>query len=559
MLVSRMAGNVAALWIANAALIAVLVSRPPREWPPALVSFAAGVTAANLLFGDSLISAIGLGAINTVEGLVAGLVIRPRLGDRPDFGDRSDLVWFVLGAAFVAPMVGAMLGVLFHTTLVGGNVLELWVAWRAWFLADCLGNLAFAPLFTMALGGFRDPDAASVPASPLANFWPLAVVGATSILVFAQPQPVAYLLVAATLVATFRLGPRGAALAIAIVALIGGGATLAGFGPFTVAGRSPAQEGALFQLLLGVLFLCSLPVAAVLAERSRLAARLAEGEARYRDLVDNIGDLVYVTDAEFRFTALNTAWVKLTGVPVAAGIGRMTTDFIHPDDRHLLIAARDRLTTSGERVTVRSLTINGVRHMSVLAHAIRDDAGRLIGTRGTATDVTAQVEAEAALRLAAETDALTGLANRRRLLAGLDLALVNADNGGGPLSLVLLDVDRFKAVNDQYGHPAGDAVLVAIARELLSIAGGHLAARFGGEEFALVLPGFDARAAHEFSEVLRARIAARTLHPVPRVTVSLGIAERQPGEGAATLIARADAALYAAKAAGRNQVMRAAA
>lgn len=159
-------------------------------------------------------------------------------------------------------------------------------------------------------------------------------------------------------------------------------------------------------------------------------------------------------------------------------------------------------------------------------------------------------------RRLASTDPLTGLANRRQL----DEALREALAGHRPTSLVMVDLDHFKAVNDTHGHPAGDQVLRQCAGILGELAGeGAVAARFGGEEFALILPLGAVREAVAVAERIRARICQSTV--VIRqtgqrlnVTASLGVALASPGELPAQLIERADAALYEAKRGGRNRV-----
>lgn len=169
------------------------------------------------------------------------------------------------------------------------------------------------------------------------------------------------------------------------------------------------------------------------------------------------------------------------------------------------------------------------------------------------------------LRRISEQDALTGIANRRRFDACLELEWRQAAREGKPISLVIADIDFFKGYNDNYGHPAGDACLRSVATGLRSAADlpSALAARIGGEEFALLLPGTDADGAMEAAERARlAVLALRIPHGHSRVsewvTVSLGVATVAPmpsndGGAARTLIKLADQGLYAAKRSGRNR------
>ncbi|HTU09639.1 MAG TPA: diguanylate cyclase [Allosphingosinicella sp.] len=163
------------------------------------------------------------------------------------------------------------------------------------------------------------------------------------------------------------------------------------------------------------------------------------------------------------------------------------------------------------------------------------------------------------LQRMASTDALTGLPNRRRLMEGMELEVTRAERNGRPLAFALLDIDRFKSINDTHGHPAGDAVLQAVADELGKVTrAGDLLGRFGGEEFAIVMPETNLEQARWACERLRKAVAGRTMHypngTVGRVTISSGVALLAGEEGCDHLISRADGALYKAKEDGRDLV-----
>lgn len=160
----------------------------------------------------------------------------------------------------------------------------------------------------------------------------------------------------------------------------------------------------------------------------------------------------------------------------------------------------------------------------------------------------------------AQHDSLTGLANRRSFDAALKQTLLQARRDGQPLTLLLLDLDNFKAYNDSLGHPAGDA-LIRVFGEVLgrfSRRPMDLAARVGGEEFALLLFDCDAQAAQTIARQILSALAERAVpHPAPvqgrYVTTSIGIVMWQPGQTADQLYHAADAALYRAKQAGKNR------
>jgi len=163
------------------------------------------------------------------------------------------------------------------------------------------------------------------------------------------------------------------------------------------------------------------------------------------------------------------------------------------------------------------------------------------------------------INLLASTDPLTGLANRRTLEHGLEVMLERAARLDTSLAVIMVDIDYFKQVNDNYGHACGDEALKAVAGLLAgAVRNVDLAARYGGEEFALVLENTDVRGAEKLAERIRAAVEAMAVAcegQEIKVTISMGIAIC-PGHGddPETLLARADEALYRAKEAGRNRV-----
>jgi diguanylate cyclase (GGDEF)-like protein len=158
-------------------------------------------------------------------------------------------------------------------------------------------------------------------------------------------------------------------------------------------------------------------------------------------------------------------------------------------------------------------------------------------------------------------DGLTGLANRRAASDALHAEAARAERLETPLSVVLADLDGFKDVNDVHGHAVGDAVLRVFAEVLReTLRESDVAGRWGGEEFLLLLPGADEEGAAQLAERVRIGLAARTIPGVPglRVTASFGVAEYAGETNTEQLVAAADAALYAAKRAGKDRVERAA-
>jgi diguanylate cyclase (GGDEF)-like protein len=162
------------------------------------------------------------------------------------------------------------------------------------------------------------------------------------------------------------------------------------------------------------------------------------------------------------------------------------------------------------------------------------------------------------MRRLALTDELTGAPNRRSVLALLPNALNDAS--GRNAAALLLDIDHFKRINDTFGHATGDRVLQLVAAQIrASLLPGEFFGRVGGEEFLIVLPVADLRSAHLRAEILRSRISAIDIASVapelPPLTASIGVAVSRPDDSTRTILQRADAALYRAKASGRNRVL----
>jgi diguanylate cyclase (GGDEF)-like protein/PAS domain S-box-containing protein len=235
-----------------------------------------------------------------------------------------------------------------------------------------------------------------------------------------------------------------------------------------------------------------------------------------------------------------------------SGRGRFVGDYL--DEARV---ARATQRSSGLRSAHYEPVLRDGQVAGVLVVATRDlrarDAGGvgalmrlLAGEAGTAlalSDLLARLDAQA------RTDQLTGLANRRTWDHELPRELARSRRTGEPLSLALLDLDRFKAYNDTHGHPAGDRLLRGAAAawgERLRAT--DVLARYGGEEFAVLLPACDAASAEAVAEKLREAVPGAE-------TCSIGVATWDGGESAEALVARADAALYAAKGAGRDRVV----
>ncbi|HRP98278.1 MAG TPA: diguanylate cyclase [Rhodocyclaceae bacterium] len=292
----------------------------------------------------------------------------------------------------------------------------------------------------------------------------------------------------------------------------------------------------------------------------------------------------FVLDAERRVMVWNHACERLTAVPASEVIGtRNHWCGFYTQERHCLadIVALDRhdeLAALYAAHTEPSETGNGLRaenwcsmprtgnrlYLAVDAGPIYDDSGKLIAVVETLRDMTELKQAHLALQNLASRDGLTGIANRRTFDIQLQREWLRAQRDGAPLSLILADIDYFKRYNDYYGHQQGDACLRQVADALAGAIyrPADLVARYGGEEFAAIMPDTDRHGAFEVAERLREAVSGLRLphacsEVASHVTMSLGVATLvpTPGQQPDHLVAAADAALYAAKHAGRNRAI----
>ncbi|MCX4195845.1 GGDEF domain-containing protein, partial [Methylobacterium organophilum] len=182
--------------------------------------------------------------------------------------------------------------------------------------------------------------------------------------------------------------------------------------------------------------------------------------------------------------------------------------------------------------------------------------------RETRSEIETLREKLDATRRESLTDALTGLANRKHFEETLKASMETARARTTPMSLIILDIDFFKRFNDLYGHLTGDQVLRLVAIVMRENAGKQAQlARFGGEEFGIILPGVDRAVAKQVAETVRTSVMGRELvkrstgESLGKITISLGVAVLRPGDTPASLMERADLCMFAAKRAGRNRFL----
>lgn len=293
-----------------------------------------------------------------------------------------------------------------------------------------------------------------------------------------------------------------------------------------------------------------------------------ESEARYRLLADNVVDLIICLNHDLKPTYVSPASRQLLGCDPDEVATATLEDFALLEDRAFLDTALRFLQEKGELVDFRFR----VRHRSGMVRWL-EMSGRKPGGDDSIVlvlhDITTRQQAEEQLEEAnnrlrdiAARDFLTGLANRRALEDLLGKEFRRAQRNASSLALIMIDVDRFKAYNDLYGHPGGDTCLRKIAEAVRSALQrpSDLAARYGGEEIAILLPDTDEIGAYTVAERIRSIVLDLKIEHRGGVdhiaTISAGVAAIIPKEGKtwADLLDAVDQALYAAKAGGRNRI-----
>lgn len=554
--------GIAMLWPASGILLAVLliVSRQRAMWH--IAAAAVGSLAANLETGNALTVAFGFTAANITESALAAWLMRRRIAYRISFTDPAGLIRFC-NAAIIVTLLSATIAL----AAAPEPSVRLWFSW---FSTDLLGILIVTPVVLIVGRSLYLNFARIRLAAAREGFAVFAIVTIVTALTFAQSSfPMLFLPMLAVLFAAFRLGPLGAAGGVLIVAAASTIATTKGVGPQTLMDTGPLVRSLFLQFYLLMLFAAALPVATLLAARQKLVDNLAT-KMRLLELAESAAQVGHWRlDVSSKSVTWSEEVFRIHGL-----VHRLPPQFetaieaYHPDDRDRVSAHIEQAIAQGGgfEFTARIVRPGGeIRH--IFSKGETDHSGKdgSPGLFGIIQDITTQVAHEASIQdararaeaaaqealMLAETDLLTGIANRRKITAVLDEAVRGSQESGRPVSIAIFDIDHFKRINDTFGHDAGDAVLKRIAADAAAeIRSGDTVGRFGGEEFVIVLPDATAQMATIVAE--RVRLAIEAGQGTPCVTISLGVAELAPGEPAEALLKRADQALYVAKSEGRN-------
>jgi diguanylate cyclase (GGDEF)-like protein/PAS domain S-box-containing protein len=556
------------IWVANGLLLAYLLLAPRWRWPIYLsIGIAAHMTAFLLTQGCWHWADPVFAGLDALEVLLGASMLRRRSAQLPRFIDFSYVLRFVACAAIAAPVI---VGLIFTLISVIWWHHPAGKAFFNWAAIDGLGAVVVTPA-CVAIFQTRFKS----PKGPRKSWVYLALLVAVTITAFSRTSvPVLSFTYPLLLLILLGLGLGWASLATLFVAGAEGwiathrGGSLA----ISVAGAGAAISLRLQAFVVAAMLI--LYIVSVVIERQRaIERRLQKIAAQYALVTENSRDVIILADIQGRRYFVSPAAEAMTGWKPEELLQQRATDLVHPEDLDTVEALRDALgtKTEGAMIECRVRKVNG-EYIWVEAslRVVRDpETGFPSGLLNMVRDITERKQAETQLQSAfhdmetlAVMDALTGLSNRRRFDQCLATEWRRALRDRKPLSMLLIDADLFKSFNDSYGHLSGDSCLKQIAEAALSVVTrpGDLVARFGGEEFAVILPNTGNQGAllvaNEICAAMRRCNLSHNGSPYGIMTVSAGCATMVPklGQHGEDLIQMADEALYKAKRAGRNRV-----
>ena len=555
------ADGIAAVWPSSGIFVAALLHFGPRRRAMTAGWIAAASMAANLWAGSGFFATVGYTIANLLEGYLVFALMGGRARTNMMLSKPWNMARFGAAAILAGSFSALMAGVL------SGNLTLAFLS--SWMSTVTLGMLIVTPVILFVA---QDPQGHRNLVS-LRALWTVMVVAILSIAAFGQADiPLLFLPVMAMAIATATLGLSGAAAALVIIATIGSLLTAAGTGPVSRFFPVTETQVLFFQLYLVALLISSMPLAFLLAQRGRDLAEIAE-TARLLETAERTAKV-----GHWRFSPLDNSahWsreaLRICGYDDDAQPSLEDWfDLHHEDDRarvrSFIVEATSHALPFAFEARIRR-TSGEIVHIDCRGEAEADAKGRVVALFGTIMDVSeraetmrqleaarARAEREAAeVRNLAETDPLTGMPNRRCILANLAEAMDASEITGEALSVAMIDIDHFKRVNDEFGHGVGDKVIKQVADILCDEAkDSDTVGRIGGEEFLFVFPRRRAGDLCVRCEAIKERILAADWEEPVEITLSIGVAELATGWDERDLMRAADRALYEAKRAGRNQ------
>jgi len=293
-----------------------------------------------------------------------------------------------------------------------------------------------------------------------------------------------------------------------------------------------------------------------ITEYKKLLNHVSRTEESYRKLFDAVNDAIFSLNREGHITAFNRMFLKMTGYTEKEIRSFHFSKILHPEDAPLMINDHQKVIRgeyAPERYTFR--LINKEERVIYVEGNFRrlEEKNEVVGILGVLRDVTEKIKLEKELLELSITDGLTGLHNQRHFFKELDREMERAVRQRTSLSLLLFDLDDFKAYNDLNGHLEGDKVLKSVALAVLrAVRRMDSAYRYGGDEFTVILPGAPKKEAAQVAE--RIKKSFKTMPYLQEINLSIGLVEFDPQYDLTAFIQHADQAMYSAKKMGGNQI-----
>lgn len=301
-----------------------------------------------------------------------------------------------------------------------------------------------------------------------------------------------------------------------------------------------------------------------ITELKLLENRLRDSEETHRLLADNATDVIWTMDLSGKFTYISPSVEKLRGFTVEEVKSQSKEELLCKESviyleqglKDAIYSVENNLPFKVFRGDVEQPCKDGTTVWTDLTvSGIYDKDNNFLGMLGVSRDITERKRMEEEIRLLTEVDRLTQLFNRLKLDSVIKYEIERTKRSLSPLSIILMDIDHFKLVNDNFGHIVGDEVLKEVAKIIKeSIRKVDTAGRWGGEEFMIVLPDSDLDGGRILAEKIRTKIESNDFSKVGRLTASFGVAEFKDGISEIEFVNRADNAMYQAKNQGRNKV-----
>ncbi|MXO66852.1 diguanylate cyclase domain-containing protein [Altericroceibacterium endophyticum] len=564
------------LWPSDGIAIAALYLSPRRRWPGLLVAVFCAEALVSHIAGYDLSMNLMFAAGSTALAFLSPWLTFKCPGDANQPLNSFAQAFGIVGGALVASGAKSLIS-------LPSRIDQPLDSQIYWFLAPVLAILIITPiLLDIARVAAQGRHLRDLMRYFLGRYVAVfLIVALMSAIIFARPDLAMFIAVlAAIIIAVSLYGQISAAVAALAFASVATWDSLGGHSPLVGLIDRPFSAAVYLQLTILLMILTSMPLAVLQINREMFERSLRQ---RNNQLIENntmlnlSEELAGIGRWRLNWRTGEQFWspqmFKLNGMDPELGPDPGDVKHLLPDGGEELFSkirehAEDRLPFP---IKYHVRFPNGTdRILEMHANNEFDESGRRIGLFAVAMDLTEHFRREKALtteraramHLAAEahklanTDPLTGLANRRRSLDQLDKCLKTASEKQTQVALIIFDIDHFKQVNDRFGHQTGDDVLIAVAdlarRQMRA---NDLLGRIGGEEFIWILEESSAEEAELGAERLRRAIELHTGQDgQPRVTASFGYAISEPYETQDSLFARADAALYAAKREGRNAV-----